>query len=83
MQLLGREVRVRRYQLSLTQLALALESDLSTTVVQTLEQGSAKNIELKSLHKIATALHTTVFDLFAGAANRGLADDEQGRVAAL
>ncbi|MBC8000366.1 MAG: response regulator [Leptolyngbya sp.] len=61
---IGATVRVKRTALGLSQKGFAEKSNLHATYVSELEKG-ARNLSVKALSQIATALNLTVSELFA------------------
>ncbi|TRX45757.1 helix-turn-helix transcriptional regulator [Fulvivirga sp. M361] len=59
----GTVVRERRTQLKLSQEELAHQAGLHRTYIGMIERGE-KNIALENIHKISTALKTSISDLF-------------------
>lgn len=59
----GTVVRERRTQLKLSQEELAHKASLHRTYIGMIERGE-KNITLENIHKISTALKTSISDLF-------------------
>ncbi len=69
LQSLGEEVRERRHRQDMSQEALAHAAGIHTNVVGRLERG-AYNPTVLLLLAIAMSLHTSLAELFAGAAGR-------------
>jgi transcriptional regulator with XRE-family HTH domain len=59
----GQAVRKRRVELGLSQEGLAERADLHRTYVADIERG-ARNVSLKNIEKLATALGVSIADLF-------------------
>lgn len=59
----GTVVRERRIQLKFSQEELAHQAGLHRTYIGMIERGE-KNITLENIHKISTALKTSISDLF-------------------
>lgn len=60
---LGQKIRKNRTRLGLSQEELAEKAKLDLTSVNEIENGS-RNPSVKTIHKIALALNTSISDLF-------------------
>lgn len=64
-QIIGSRIRTRRKALELSQEKLALKADIDRTYLAGVEQGK-RNISIKNLEKILTALGVSFEEFFAG-----------------
>jgi transcriptional regulator with XRE-family HTH domain len=62
---LGKNIRVRRTRIGITQEKLAEKADLNPAYVSEVERGQ-ENISVDALMRVATALNLTVHDLTRG-----------------
>jgi len=63
---IGRRIRERRKELGLTLFELAVDSEVSLSVISDLERCLASGLTLCTLIKIATALNISADELFCG-----------------
>ena len=61
---MGYKVRNRREQLGMTQDELARKSGVSRQTISAIETNSERNTSTKTLQRIASAMETTVRELF-------------------
>ena len=61
---MGYKVRNRREQLGMTQDELAQKSGVSRQTISAIETNSGRNTSTKTLQRIASAMETTVGELF-------------------
>ena len=62
--MMGFRIKEVREEIGMTQEELAKKSGISRTTISALENGSNKNTSSKTLLAIATALNTTVENIF-------------------
>ncbi|MBA3243358.1 MAG: helix-turn-helix transcriptional regulator [Acidobacteria bacterium] len=60
----GLAIKKRRHEMGIAQEALAERAGLHRTYVADIERG-ARNVSLENIEKLATALQTSISDLFA------------------
>lgn len=61
---MGYRIRERREELRMSQEDLAEKSGISRQTISSIENTPGKNVSTKTLEKLASALGTTVGDLF-------------------
>ncbi len=63
---MGYKIKERREELKMSQIDLAKKSGISRATISSLENNSVRNTSTKVLKEIASALETTVGELFFG-----------------
>lgn len=61
---LGLKIKIKRLEEGKTQVQLREEAHVGINVITAIERGQIDNLTVKTLKKLATALNTTVAELF-------------------